>query len=229
MAKFTRIEVALKMAEKGLVPVFYHKELEVCKQVVKACYEGGIRVLEFTDRGDFAHEVFLSLIKFVNDSCPDMILGIGSVADAGTASLYIQLGANFVVSPALKEDVALTCNRRKIMYAPGCGTVTEISKAEELGVEIVKIFPASLLGGPKFVAAIKGPCPWTSIMATGGVGMDEESLRAWFNAGVQAVGMSQLVASEDITNNNYENIKTRCRKILDIIQKIQRESIRKAS
>ncbi|NQZ79192.1 MAG: bifunctional 4-hydroxy-2-oxoglutarate aldolase/2-dehydro-3-deoxy-phosphogluconate aldolase, partial [Ekhidna sp.] len=163
MARFTRLEVAQKMKETGMVPVFYHHDIEVCKAVVKSCYDGGVRVFEFTNRGDFAHEVFGQLNKFVIDECPELILGIGSVIDAGTTSLYLQLGANFIVSPILDEEMARTCNKRKVAWSPGCGSVTEIGKAHEFGSEVVKIFPGSQVGGPDFVKAVRGPFPYASI------------------------------------------------------------------
>lgn len=223
MSRFTRIQVALKMAETGMIPVFYHKDIDVCKKVLKACYEGGVRVFEFTNRGDFAHEVFADLNKYAAKELPEMILGVGSVVDAGTASLYIQLGANFIVSPVLNEDMAKVCNRRKILWSPGCGSVTEISKAEELGAEIVKIFPGSQVGGPKFIEAVKGPLPWSSIMPTGGVDTSEENLAAWFKAGVTCVGMgSQLVNKEIIENNNYPKLTEECAKVLATIKKYKK-------
>lgn len=223
MARFTRIQVALKMAETGMIPVFYHKDIDVCKKVLKACYEGGVRVFEFTNRGDFAHEVFADLNKYAAKELPEMILGVGSVVDAGTASLYIQLGANFIVSPVLNEDMAKVCNRRKILWSPGCGSVTEISKAEELGAEIVKIFPGSQVGGPKFIEAVKGPLPWSSIMPTGGVDTSEENLAAWFKAGATCVGMgSQLVNKEIIENNNYPKLMEECAKVLATIKKYKK-------
>ncbi len=222
MAKFSRIEVALKMAETGMVPVFYHPDLEVCKQVVKACYNAGVRVFEFTNRGDFAHEIFAQLLKHVRTSFPELMLGIGSVVDAPTAALYIQSGADFIVSPVLKEDMAIVCNRRKIMWAPGCGSLTEISRAEELGAEVIKIFPAQQVGGPEFIAAIKGPCPWSSIMPTGGVEPKEENLRAWFAAGAHCVGMgSQLLSKELIAEGNYGKLEELTRTALETIQKIR--------
>ncbi len=178
MARFTRIQVALKMAETGMIPVYYHNDTDLCKKVLNACYEGGVRVFEFTNRGDFAHEVFADLNKYAAKELPEMILGIGSVVDPGTAALYIQLGANFIVSPVLNEDMAKVCNRRKILWAPGCGSVTEISKAEELGAEIVKIFPGTQVGGPKFVETLKNPFPWSSVMLTGGVDTSVENLAA---------------------------------------------------
>ena len=223
MARFSRIEVALTMKETGMIPVFYHSQIETVKQVLKACYDGGVRVFEFTNRGDFAHEVFAELNKWVARELPEMILGVGSVVDAGTASLYIQLGANFVVSPVLKEEMAIVCNRRKIAWSPGCGSLNDISRAEELGAEIVKIFPGSSVGGPKFVAAIKGPCPWTSIMPTGGVEPTEENLKAWFDAGVTCVGMgSNLFPKEVIAAKDWEKITELCRQALDIIKKVRK-------
>lgn len=223
MAKFSRIQVALAMKETGMIPVFYHPDLEVCKKVVKACYEGGVRVFEFTNRGDFAHEIFSELHKYVIKEMPEMIMGVGSVTDPGTTSVYIQLGANFIVSPILNEEMARICNRRKISWSPGCGSVSEISKAEELGSEVVKIFPGSQVGGPKFVSAVLGPMPWTSIMPTGGVEPTEENLSAWFKAGVFCVGMgSQLITKEIIVKEAYQNLTEECKKALDIIKKYKK-------
>jgi 2-dehydro-3-deoxyphosphogluconate aldolase/(4S)-4-hydroxy-2-oxoglutarate aldolase len=222
MARFTRIQVATKMAETGMIPVFFHKDPETCKQVISACYKGGVKVFEFTNRGDFAHETFAQLNKWAAVECPDLILGAGSVLDAPTAALYIQLGANFIVSPALNEEIAPVVNRRKILWSPGCGSVSEISKAESLGVEIVKIFPGSQVGGPKFVAAVKGPMPWTSIMPTGGVDPSEANLTEWFKAGVTCVGIgSQLLSSDIIMNKDYAKLEEEVRKALAIILKLK--------
>jgi len=222
MARFTRIEVALKMKETGMIPVFYHKDAEVCKNVVKACYDGGIRVFEFTNRGDFAHEVFNEINKWAIKACPEMIMGVGSVIDQGTASLYIQIGTNFIVSPLIDEDMAKVCNRRKIAWSPGCGSVTEINRAHELGAEVVKIFPGSSVGGPDFVSGVKGPMPWASIMPTGGVSPDEANLKGWFKAGVHCVGMgSQLFPKEMIESGNYQAITDKCSEALAIIQKLK--------
>ena len=223
MARFSRIEVVLKMKETGMIPVFYHAQTETARQVLKACYDGGVRVFEFTNRGDFAHEVFAELNKWAAVELPEMILGVGSVVDAGTASLYIQLGANFVVSPVLKEEMAVVCNRRKIAWSPGCGSLNDISRAEELGAEIVKIFPGSSVGGPKFVAAVKGPCPWTSIMPTGGVEPTEENLKAWFDAGVTCVGMgSNLFPKDTLAAKDWGKITELCRSVLEIIKKVRK-------
>jgi 2-dehydro-3-deoxyphosphogluconate aldolase/(4S)-4-hydroxy-2-oxoglutarate aldolase len=222
MARYTRIQVALKMQETGLVPVFYHPDLAVCIQVLKACYDGGVRVFEFTNRGDFAHEVFAELNKYAIKELPEMILGIGSVVDAGTASFFIQLGTNFVVSPVLIPEMAKVCNRRKIFWSPGCGSLNEISYAEELGAEVVKIFPAEQVGGPKFVESIKGPCPWTSVMPTGGVEPTLESLSEWFKAGVICVGIgSQLISKDLIANSKYELLSQKVKETIEIIRKLK--------
>ena len=223
MATFSRIAVAQKMMETGLVPVFYHPELEVCKKVVRACYEGGVRVFEFTNRGDFAHEVFGELNKFARKELPEMMLGIGSVVEAGTTSLYIQLGANFVVSPILNPEMAKVCNRRKILWSPGCGSLSEINYAEELGAEIVKIFPGTQVGGPGFVKSVKGPCPWSNIMPTGGVAPTEENLRPWFEAGVACVGMgSKLFPKPLLQEGKYDEISLKVKNALHLIQDIKK-------
>ncbi|WP_367391263.1 bifunctional 4-hydroxy-2-oxoglutarate aldolase/2-dehydro-3-deoxy-phosphogluconate aldolase [Lewinella sp. LCG006] len=222
MAKFTRIEVAQTMAATGMVPLFYHADVEVGKQILKACYAGGARLMEFTNRGDFAHEVFGALNKYCLAELPEMILGVGSVTDAGTASLYLQLGANFVVTPVLREDIALVCNRKKVLWSPGCASLTEICRAEELGCEIVKLFPGDVYG-PGFVKAIKGPQPWTSIMPTGGVSPTEENLAAWFSAGVTCVGMgSQLISSTILKTGDYALLEEQTRAALAIIKSIKK-------
>jgi 2-dehydro-3-deoxyphosphogluconate aldolase/(4S)-4-hydroxy-2-oxoglutarate aldolase len=222
MARFTRIQVALKMAEQGMIPVFYHKDAEIGKKVMEACYKGGIRLFEFTNRGDYAHVVFEQLNKFAEAQFPDMILGTGSVVDAPTAVLYVQLGSNFIVSPILNEDMADVLNRRKILWSPGCGSASEISRAESLGAEIVKIFPGMQVGGPKFVASVKGPMPWTHIMPTGGVEPTEANLTEWFKAGAICVGMgSQLIKSELIKANDFKQIEQDVRDAVALVGKIR--------
>ncbi|MFT5167230.1 MAG: 2-dehydro-3-deoxyphosphogluconate aldolase/(4S)-4-hydroxy-2-oxoglutarate aldolase [Saprospiraceae bacterium] len=221
MAKFTRIQVAQTMAQTGMVPLFYHADMEVSKNILTACYRGGARLMEFTNRGDFAHEIFCELSKFCLKELPEMILGVGSVTNAGTASLYLQLGANFVVTPVLREDIAIICNRKKVLWSPGCGTLSEICRAEELGCEIVKLFPGDIYG-PAFVKAIKGPQPWTSIMPTGGVSPTKENLKAWFDAGATCVGMgSQLISKGIIAEKNYKLLEDNTRTALAIIQNLK--------
>ena len=177
------------MEETGIIPVFYHSDIDVAKQVVKACYEGGVRVFEFTNRGDFAHELFADLVKWTDKECPELILGIGSIVDPATAALYIQLGANFIVGPLLNPEIFKICNRRQIAYSPGCATTSEIGLAQELGAEIVKVFPGGNVGGPSDIKNIKGPMPWSKIMVTGGVEPNKDSLTDWFKAGVTCVGI----------------------------------------
>lgn len=222
MARFSRIEVALKMKETGMVPVFYNKDVEMCKGVLEACYKGGVRVFEFTNRGDFAHEVFAELVKWSETNCPEMILGVGSIIDGATTALYLQLGSNFIVSPIVDEEMSKICNKRKVSWSPGCGSVTEIVKAHELGSEVVKIFPGSQVGGPKFVAAVKGPFPYASIMPTGGVSPDEENLKGWVEAGVHCVGMgSQLFPKDVLANKDFEYITNKCSEALAIIKRLR--------
>ena len=220
MARFNKLEVLGAIVRTGMVPVYYNKDAETAKNVLKACYAGGVRAFEFTNRGDFAQEVFAELSKFSAKECPEMILGIGSIVDAPTASLYIQLGANFIVGPLLNPDVAKVCNRRLIPYTPGCGSVSEIGFAQELGCDLCKIFPAGSVGGPSFVNNVKAPMPWTMIMATGAVEPTEENLTGWFKAGVTAVGMgSKLFPKEAVSSGNWEAITTLCKNALEYIRK----------
>jgi 2-dehydro-3-deoxyphosphogluconate aldolase/(4S)-4-hydroxy-2-oxoglutarate aldolase len=208
------------MEQTGLVPLFYNSDIDVCKKVLEACYKGGARIMEFTNRGDYAHEVFGELNKFCEKNLPEMILGVGSVTDAGTASLYMQLGANFVVTPILREDIAFICNRRKILWSAGCGSLTEIAKAEELGCEIVKLFPGGIYGAT-FVKAIKGPQPWTKIMPTGGVSPNKENLQSWFDAGVTCVGMgSKLISKKILDFKDFKGLENNVKDTLALIQQI---------
>lgn len=222
MSGFKRINVAIAMEETGLVPLFYHPDPQVCKEVIAACHAGGARVFEFTNRGDFAHEVFAEVRKWVLKELPDMMIGAGSVPDAPTAAIFMQMGADFIVSPALNPDVAKICNRRKVLWIPGCGTVTEITLAEELGAEIVKIFPGNAVGGPSFVKAVKGPCPWTSIMPTGGVEPTDENLSGWFAAGVTCVGMgSALVTDKIVRDGDWKSLEATVKDTLSTIRRIK--------
>lgn len=222
MAKFSKLDTLLRMRETGMVPVFYNKDLETCKTVLKACYDGGVRLFEFTNRGDRAHLLFQELITWAEASFPDIVLGVGSVVEAPTAASYIQLGANFVVSPVLNEEMARVCNRRKIPWVPGCGSLTEISRAEELGADVVKIFPASQVGGPAFVKAVLGPSPRTCIMPTGGVEPSEANLTAWFEAGVFAVGMgSKLMVKDRSGAFDAGAIQTTTESALAVISKLR--------
>jgi 2-dehydro-3-deoxyphosphogluconate aldolase/(4S)-4-hydroxy-2-oxoglutarate aldolase len=222
MAQYTRHQVISEMHNSSMIPLFYDADIEVSKKIVQACYQGGARLLEFTHRGDFAHEVFRALIQFAKDSLPGMIIGVGSVTDAASASYYMMNGANFIVTPVFREDIAIVCNRRKVLWSPGCGSLTEIAKAEEMGAEIVKLFPGNIYG-PAFVKAVKGPQPWTSIMPTGGVTTEEDNLKAWFDAGVTCVGLgSQLISKELIQNQDYDKISNTIKKTLALIQTLKK-------
>ncbi|WP_299892039.1 bifunctional 4-hydroxy-2-oxoglutarate aldolase/2-dehydro-3-deoxy-phosphogluconate aldolase [uncultured Lacinutrix sp.] len=221
MAKYSRIEVFTIMNKTGLVPLFYDNDLDKCKQVLNACYHGGARLMEFTARGDFSEEVFKELNQYTLKEMPDMILGVGSITDAATASRFMALGANFIVTPVLREDIAIVCNRRKVLWSPGCGSLTEITRAEELGCEIVKLFPGGIYG-PEFVKAIRGPQPWTNIMPTGGVSPTRENLTNWFNAGVICVGIGSKLINKN-TDGQYDltKIQSITKKTLDIIKELK--------
>jgi 2-dehydro-3-deoxyphosphogluconate aldolase/(4S)-4-hydroxy-2-oxoglutarate aldolase len=217
-----RLDVVLKMRENGAIPLYYHPDINVCKEVISACYRGGMQLFEFTNRGDRAHELFAELVKWSRQLMPDLILGVGTVVDAGTCSLYIQLGAKFIVSPLLNEDMARVCNRRKVLWIPGCATASEIGRAEELGAEVVKLFPGPTVGGAEFLKAYLGPCPWSNIMPSGGVSPTLENLTEWFGAGAFCVGMgSQLITGDIIARKDYDQLQKLCRESMDIIQTLK--------
>lgn len=218
MARFDKQAVMAKMGQTGMVPVFYHKDAEVAKQVLKACYDGGVRAFEFTNRGDFAHEVFTEVVKYAAVECPEMAMGVGSVVDPATAALYIQLGACFVVGPLFNPEVARICNRRLVPYTPGCGTVSEVGNAQEAGCDLCKVFPGDVLG-PKFVKGLMAPMPWSKLMVTGGVEPTEENLSAWFKAGVYCVGMgSKLFPKEVVAAKDWAAITAKCIEALEYVR-----------
>ncbi len=221
MAKYDKLQVLATMQQTGLVPVFYHADAAVAKQVLKACYDGGVRAFEFTNRGDFAQEVFAELVKYAAAELPGMILGIGSVVDPGTAALYLQLGANFVVGPIYNPAVVPVCNRRLVPYCPGCGSASEVSAAQEAGCDLCKVFPGDVLG-PAFVKGLRAPMPWSRLMVTGGVKPERANLEAWFKAGVTCVGMgSNLFPKDVIAAGDWPRITTLCRDALQIIQEVR--------
>jgi len=221
MAKYNKLQALEAMINTGMIPVFYHPDIETAKNVVKACYLGGVKAFEFTNRGDFAHEVFGELSKYAVEECPGLILGVGSIVDAPTASLYIQLGANFIVGPLFNPDVAKVANRRLVPYTPGCGSVSEVGLAQEAGCDLCKIFPGDVLG-PAFVKGLKAPMPWSLLMVTGGVKPDEANLKAWFDAGAACVGMgSNLFPKEAIAAKDWGRITELCKNALAIIERVR--------
>jgi 2-dehydro-3-deoxyphosphogluconate aldolase/(4S)-4-hydroxy-2-oxoglutarate aldolase len=224
MARFKRMQVLNTILDAGVVPIFYNPDVEMAKNVVQACVSGGAPVLEFTNRGDRAIHVFHELIEFLAKEAPDAILGVGSVIEPGTAAMYINEGANFVVSPSFNPETAKICNRRKIAYIPGCGSASEISLVEEYGSEIIKLFPANEMGGTAFVKAVLAPCPWHLLMPTGGVDASKENLEGWFKAGVACVGMgSNLLRKDLIAAGDYERVSKLVAQVIAWIREIRTE------
>ncbi len=224
MARFRRLETLQIIAGSGLVPIFYNSDLKVAMDVAQAVHRGGSRILEFTNRGREAVGVFGRMVKHCSKELPDLILGIGTVSDPATAALYLSMGADFVVSPVLSPDVIRVANRRKVPVLPGCGSATEIATAEELGCEIIKVFPADALGGPSFIKAVLGPSPWSSLMPTGGVSLDSDSVQSSIRAGAVAVGMgSALLGKDVVANGNFDTITERVGQVLGWIREARNE------
>jgi len=223
MACFDRLTVYNTIQADGLVPLFYNESKQKTGLIAEALSRGGSRIIEFTNRGDMAFDVFKYLIKKATGINSELIVGVGSVVDAPTAALYINQGANFIIGPNFNPDIARLCNRRRIAYIPGASTVNEITRALEYGAEIVKIFPASTAGGQKFVKALLGPMPWLKVMPTGGVTLEEEDIRKWFNSGVFCIGIgSKLINKELIEKGDYELLTKMTAGILKIIKNVRK-------
>lgn len=224
MASKDKQAVLAAIMDQSIIPVFYHPDEEVCINVIQACANGGAKCVEFTNRGDFAASVFYNVTKHFAKADPSVIMGVGSIVDAPTAGLYISYGAKFVVSPLTSVETAKLCNRRGIPYSPGCGSATEIGDAQELGCDIVKVFPGASVGGPDFVKSILGPMPWTRIMPTGGVEPTEESLRKWFGAGIVACGVgSNLITKKLLDAKDYKGLEENVRQTLALVKRIKAE------
>ena len=217
MARHSRLAVLDALYAQGMLPIFYHAELETCKTVTEACAEGGSTLIEFTNRGDRAFLRFTELEEYCAQSLPHMILGAGSIIDSETAAFYINAGANFIVGPNFEPEIAKLCNKRKVAYIPGCASVSEIVTAYEAGVEFVKIFPAQEVGGPSFIRALKGPLPQVSIVATGGVEIND-SLKGWFDAGVSVVGLgASLFPAAALKSRDRAAIATLVKKAIEAV------------
>lgn len=215
MSKFMKNKVISSILKQGLVPVFYNSDLEVAKKIVTACYEGGSKIVEFTNRGDYAYHIFNELSRWCDKEFPDLILGVGTIIDHATAAIYINNGANFIVGPIYNEKIAKICNRRNIMYSPGCGSLSEISTAQEMGCDIIKVFPGTEVGGPNFIKKILAPCPWLKLMPTGGVDTTRESIFEWIESGASALGIgSRLIRKDFIEANNFNAISEHVEQVL---------------
>lgn len=220
MASFTKSQVLKAAEESGMIPVFYNPDIETSKQVLKACYDGGVRVFEFTNRGEGADKVFKALAEYAAQ-LPGLILGAGSISFAKDARRFIKLGANFIVGPQFNPCVTPWCRLAGVPYMPGCGTVSEVGRAQRAGCEICKVFPGDVLG-PSFVKALRAPMPWSKLMVTGGVKPSEENLSAWFKAGVTCVGMgSNLFPKDAIASGDWSRITELCRTTFEIIKNVR--------
>ena len=225
MARFMRLDVINTILDIGLVPLFYNGQVETAIEIVSACARGGARVVEFTHRGEMAYSVFAELVQHFAKADPSVILGVGSIMDAPTAALYLAVGANFVVGPSFHHDVARLCNRRKILYMPGCATETEIANAEEMGAEICKIFPGEAVGGPSFISTVMAPCPWHRLLPTGGVDATQENLSAWIKAGAAAVGMgSKLITAQAVKTSDFDSISNKVAQCIGWIKQARGKS-----
>jgi len=189
-----------------VVPVFYHDNPAICKEVVRVCYDAGIRVFEFTNRGPQAAANFASLRQMVSSQCPGLALGIGTIFTYRTAAEFLSIGCDFVVSPALVPEMKQIQTSSYTLWIPGCATVSELSAARDLNAQMMKVFPANLLG-PGFLAAALSVMPELKLMPTGGIEPAPDSLSRWFQAGAAAIGMgSQLISKEILDKQDWNRL-----------------------
>jgi 2-dehydro-3-deoxyphosphogluconate aldolase / (4S)-4-hydroxy-2-oxoglutarate aldolase len=215
---FTKIEIFNEIKRTRIVPLFTHDDPTLAVEVLKAAYEGGIKVFEFTNRRKNSFEVFETLVKS-RSQYPGLMLGIGTILDPDTTLRFIDAGADFIISPILKTSMAEVCHRYNKHWMPGCATLTEIVTARDFGAEVIKVFPGSVLG-PGFVSSIMPVVPGLNLMITGGVEPSEENLSAWFKAGAMAVGMgSQLFTKEILEKRDWAQLKKKCSEALSIAAK----------
>lgn len=219
--RFSKQQIIERMKGAGIVPLFTHDNPEDAQQVLEAAYKGGIRVFEFTNRRINSFEVFVHLLN-VSKIYPDLMLGIGTIMDGPTTKKFIEAGADFIISPILKVEMAKVCHENDVPWIPGCATLTEIVTAKDNGAEIIKLFPASILG-PGFVSSIMPVVPGLQLMITGGVEPTEKSLSSWFKAGAACVGMgSQLFTKEILTQKDWPLLQQKVAECLRIANSVRK-------
>ncbi|HLT08674.1 MAG TPA: bifunctional 4-hydroxy-2-oxoglutarate aldolase/2-dehydro-3-deoxy-phosphogluconate aldolase [Cyclobacteriaceae bacterium] len=218
--KFEQQQILSAMEATGIIPVFNHTDIDTAIGVLDAAYKGGVKVFEFTNRGANALEVFTALSAHA-EQYEDLVLGIGTIFKDEDARKFLDAGAHFVVSPAFIPTIGVYCNSQQVLWIPGCGTVTEIFNAKELGAQVIKAFPGNVLG-PAFISSVKAVFPKLPMMPTGGVEPTKENLSAWFKAGVTCVGMgSQLFKKEWIQGKDYATLEQEIAKALALVQEIK--------
>jgi 2-dehydro-3-deoxyphosphogluconate aldolase/(4S)-4-hydroxy-2-oxoglutarate aldolase len=224
MAHDEKHKVSEEIIRIGLLPVFYHSDLKTSEKIVQACVNGGATVVEYTNRGDVAPEIFRELITWSQKELPDVIIGIGTILDSTSAAAYISSGTNFIVGPVYNPDIAKICNRKKIPYIPGCMTPTEIIQAERTGADLIKVFPGSTVG-PGFIKALRGPCPWLRLMPSGGVEVNQHNISSWITSGAAALNIgSNLIKKDLVKAGDFNGITTLVKDCIGWIKKAREEN-----
>ncbi len=218
-----RHEVYHHMCTIGMLPLFYNGDLETSEKIVTSCYEGGAKLIEFTNRGKNALEIFIKLKQFIKEKGINACLGVGSIIDPQTAAVFDLYGAEFFVGPFFNKELAIWCNQRMLPYLPGCSSVLEINNAQAYGLEIIKIFPGNM-GGPEFIKAVLGPMPWSKLMPTGGVSTSRSDLERWFKAGSICVGIGgQLIKNGSFSGDDFQSLSKTTEEVINTIQEIKQQ------
>jgi len=212
----TKSDIKDSIIAQGMLPLFYNNSANVSLDTTRALYKAGIRVIEYTNRGEAALANFKAL-KQLQQELPGLLLGIGTIKNAEQAEQFVAAGADFLISPLVNPEVAAVAAQHNLLWIPGCMTPTEIYNAQQLGAAFVKLFPANVLG-PGFVSAVKDLFPGVQMMPTGGVDMDQDNISSWFKAGVSAVGMgSKLITKNVLENKAYDQLYTDTLRALQMV------------
>lgn len=214
----TKINPLKIIQEYPVIPVYYNDDVQTCIDVLKSTYAGGIRVFEFTNRGENAVHNFKALLAYRDEHFADMQLGIGTIKTVSQAKTYIELGADFLVSPIVNADLAAVCADTHTFWIPGCMTPTEINLAEELDAPLVKLFPGDTLG-IGFLKAIKPLFPNLKFMPTGGVDVNKENIDSWLDAGVTALGFGSKLFQQPKDAQNYDWLTERCQLLIKLVNR----------
>jgi 2-dehydro-3-deoxyphosphogluconate aldolase / (4S)-4-hydroxy-2-oxoglutarate aldolase len=218
----SKAHIRKSLNEQGVIPLFTHESIDDALAIVDASYRGGMRVLEFTNRKSNSFEVFSSLIK-QRERFPDLLIGIGTVMDANTTKKFIDAGAGFIISPMLNPEMGKVCAQNNMHWIPGCATITEVATARDLGAEVIKVFPGSVVG-PGFVSAVLSVIADLKLMITGGVEPTETNLTSWFKAGAMAVGLgSQLFTKDILDKKDWNQLQKNVADAIALIQQVKQK------
>lgn len=215
-------ELISTMHSSGVIPVFHHPEANTWMEIIAISYRCGVRMLEFTHQRDSRGLRMFSWLVEEAKQFPGLTLGVGTVLDPLTAERYIQSGAGFIASPFLQPRTAEVCIQNNVLWMPGCSTVEDVQQARDQGAEAVTILSGNILG-PEFLRQVNKKFPQMLLVPSSGVGLRENNLRAWFDAGAICVRLGEaLFSKEAVAVRDWVKIETNLYSTLDTILRIKK-------